>query len=130
MPIEDNATVNFIAPKVSAVGTFRFNVLHTEGNANTVFTVMLDKRLHTTLLRKNILRKLGYIVPAIKYIKKININFENEEDLTHFTKNLIQDNTLGASARWVVENKNGSKTQLTLRDVAVLASRSTEEAES
>lgn len=102
----------------SNLGLFRFNVI--PDNGNKFYTVHLDKNLHTILLRKNILRMLGYQIPAMKYLKSVIVQFENQESMKHFIEREIPDNTLGASERWIRSNfVNENNLTVTLNDVAI-----------
>lgn len=94
-------------------GFFKFSVL----NKNKEFTTLyLDKKLHTTLLRKNLLRKLGYIVPAIKYLPSINLRFKSVNQKEFFLTKMLRG-TEGRTSRWVVEN-NPESLIIKLRDLA------------
>jgi hypothetical protein len=112
--LQENETLTFEGGLSSNTGLYRFNAIPKEGNK--IYSVHLDKTLHTLLLRKNILRKLGYRIPAIKYLKKITIEFKTLEEREQFLKRDIPENTLGAAERWV---KNINDLTLDLYDVAV-----------
>ncbi|NOT80888.1 MAG: hypothetical protein HOP07_18030 [Bacteriovoracaceae bacterium] len=99
-------------------GLFRFNAIPVDGNK--IFTIHLDKSLHSMLLRKNLLRALGYKVPAMKYLKKVTIQFNNKFALENFLKKEIPEATLGASERWATSNLvTQDLLSVTLRDVAI-----------
>lgn len=99
-------------------GLFRFNAIPVDGNK--IFTIHLDKSLHSMLLRKNLLRALGYKIPAIKYLKKVTIQFSNKFALDNFLKKEIPEATLGASERWATSNLvTQDLLSVTLRDVAI-----------
>jgi hypothetical protein len=116
LPIKNGATLSFQGVLSSASGTLRFNTLDSEQERS--FIVMLDKRLHTTLLRKNLLRRVGYIIPAMKYLKTVTISFEDSESKKLFLTRHIPEGTFGAASRWVVENSN--PLQVELQDVVVM----------
>ncbi len=102
----------------SASGLYRFNAIPTNGNK--IYTIHLDKTLHTLLLRKNILRKLGYKIPAMKYISKLNIQFSSQMVMDNFIKHEVPKATFGATERWAtVNNINRDTLSLELRDIAV-----------
>ncbi|MGZ3690194.1 MAG: hypothetical protein ACXVAX_01745 [Pseudobdellovibrio sp.] len=69
--LKDNETLTFEGALTSNTGLYRFNAI--PENGSKIYTIHLDKTLHTLLLRKNLLRKLGYKIPAIKYLKKVFI---------------------------------------------------------
>jgi hypothetical protein len=113
----ENETLTFEGSLSSNSGLYRFNAI--PENSSRIFTLHLDKTLHTLLLRKNILRLLGYKIPAIKYLKKALIKFDSIEARDQFLKKDIPENTLGASERWAK-----IKTNLTVevKDLAVTES--------
>ncbi len=112
--VEDNQVLSFEGVIASQSGLLRFNSI-SEVNGQ-LYTVHLDKTLHTLLLRKNFLRKLGYKIPALKYIKKIKVKFEDKEQLEKFLSRAIPENTLGNAQRWVVEQ---AENEITLQDVVI-----------
>jgi len=116
--INDNDILNYEGAILSNTGLFRFNAIPTNGNK--MYTLHLDKSLHTILMRKNLLRSLGYKIPAMKYLKKITIQFNNKITMDNFLKREIPEATLGTSERWTVENKViVDQLSLTLKDVAI-----------
>lgn len=99
-------------------GLFRFNAIPVNGNK--IFTIHLDKSLHTMLLRKNLLRKLGYKIPAMKFIKKLSIQFSTSFAMENFLKREIPEATLGAAERWAtVTNISKERLVVDLQDVAI-----------
>lgn len=114
LPVNDNDTAEFAGPLLSAVGLFRFNVRA----GGTTAIVHLDKTLHTMLLRKAILRRLGYKIPAMKWVRTLNVRFANADEMKTFTDSQIPRATNGAASRWVVR-KDDAGFMLTLRDVAI-----------
>ncbi|MFG1498730.1 hypothetical protein ABMA70_00885 [Halobacteriovorax sp. XZX-3] len=112
LPINDFETLNFSGVISSPAGVLRFNAQNGEGN----FQVHLSKTLHTILLRKNMLRRLGYVVPASKYLKNIRINFKDEKQKDYF-KDVELVIKLGASYKnWLVEEGSDF---LVLKDIFV-----------
>ncbi|MGZ3787050.1 MAG: hypothetical protein ACXVLQ_00925 [Bacteriovorax sp.] len=112
--LKDNETLTFEGALTSNTGLYRFNAI--PENGSKIYTIHLDKTLHTLLLRKNLLRKLGYKIPAIKYLKKVFIKFNSVEEREQFLKKDVPENTLGAAERWV---KNVNDLTLELQDIAV-----------
>ena len=112
--LADGDSLTFQGSLASNSGLYRFNA--SPDNSSKIYTVHLDKTLHTLLLRKNLLRKLGFIIPAIKYIKKLTINFNTVEEREQFLKKDVPESTLGAAERWV---KNINDLSISLQDVAV-----------
>lgn len=86
------------------------------------FTLWMSKDSRSILLKKNILRKLGYAVPKTKQIKEIKIKFRGLISLNQFIKD-IKNNTFGDSARWVIA-KDEKSFIVTLQDVIVIETNS------
>ncbi|MCK5884306.1 MAG: hypothetical protein KAG61_11500 [Bacteriovoracaceae bacterium] len=117
--IHDNDKVRFEGSITSQSSIYRFNVAPVRGVSGEYFTVMLEKRLHTTLLRKNLLRKMGYVIPAMKYLKKLTVHFDSIDQKEAFLKE-IPNATYGAPQRWVTEGPNSEQLFVTLQDIAVM----------
>lgn len=113
--IKDNDILTFEGSLLSNTGLFRFNAIPVNGNK--IYTIHLDKSLHTMLLRKNLLRALGYKIPAMKYLRSVTIKFDSKFAMEAFLKSDIPEATLGASERWAKANE--SKLTVTLKDIAV-----------
>lgn len=103
----------------SQSGTFRFNVETLNQADQGPYIVVLDKALHTLFLRKNLLRKMGYKIPAIKYIPKLKIDFEDLEQKNKFLKTDLPRATFGAPSRWVIQGLDNDDLTIVLQDVAV-----------
>lgn len=112
--LQEGETLTFEGSLTSNTGLYRFNAI--PQNGSKIYTIHLDKTLHTLLLRKNVLRKLGYQIPGIKYLKKVTIQFNTVEEREQFLKKDVPENTLGAAERWV---KNINDLTLDLYDLAV-----------
>lgn len=124
LPVESGQTVAFVSAIASNSGLFRFNVEASAGTEKRIFTVHLNKTLHTYLLRKNLLRKLGYKIPAMEYLKTITIQFPDKEAKEKFIKRQIPETTLGAPSRWVTKglDKGGNPDEtleITLQDIMI-----------
>lgn len=126
--VEDKVEIDLeIEHKFSGVissnsGLFRFNILN-EKNDNQIVTVVLEKTLHTYLLRRNLLRKLGYIVPVMKWVPSIKVSFDSKEQRDHFLKRMIPEATFGASSRWTGKKDdeyNDDELSVELSDVVLM----------
>ncbi len=113
--IQNNDVLSYEGALLSNTGLFRFNAIPVNGNK--IYTIHLDKSLHTMLLRKNLLRALGYKIPAMKFLKTVNIQFNSLYTLENFLKTEIPEATLGAAERWALVDKN--QLSVTLKDVAI-----------
>jgi hypothetical protein len=119
LPVSEDETFNFQSTILSNAGLMRFNVIPDGEGLQRVFTVHMEKTLHTYLLRRNLLRKLGYVIPGMKYLKKINIQFNNIEERDHFFSRQVPEATYGASSRWTKKEVKdlGDELNITVFDV-------------
>ena len=80
---EDKNAVNemdevlYHSPVLTSSGTFRFNIQNINGDGK-LYTMMLSKTVHSILLAKNLLRKIGYQIPDIKYLPLVKMKFKSE----------------------------------------------------
>lgn len=116
--IENNDILSYEGGILSNTGLYRFNAIPVNGNK--VYTIHLDKTLHTMLMRKNLLRALGYKIPAMKYLKKVTIQFNSKFTMENFLKREIPEATLGAADRWAsTDLVSANQLTVTLKDVAI-----------
>jgi len=118
--LNEKARVKFEGELASQSSTFRFNISPLDEDQNGYFIAMIDKRLHTTILRRNLLRKLGYDIPAMKYLKTIEVFFENLDEKKNFIKKLIPESTFGAPERWITKGLNDDSLSVTVQDLLVM----------
>jgi hypothetical protein len=97
----------------SPQGLMRFVIADDNNNK---FQVHLSKELHTILLRKNLMRKLGYQIPGMKYLKEITIHFNSEKEKTFFKDVELVGEVASAPSRWVVRE---TETSLVLQDIFI-----------
>jgi hypothetical protein len=95
-------------------GVLRFTIMDKKGQE---FVVMVSKKIHNILLRRNILAKLGYSTQPMTWVPKINLDFKNSIDKDLF-KEKLKDSLLGNNDRWIVDE---SKLEIVLQDVLVMA---------
>ena len=101
LPLEVEEPIWYTSTVPSRSGNFRFTIEQetSEGGVET-FVIMMSKTIHNLLLRKNLLRKLGYQVPAVKYLKKTTLKFSNPFEKEIFF-NELSESTFGDPGRWV-----------------------------
>lgn len=114
VPVQTGEVTEFAGALLSAQGLFRFNA---RANGHNVI-IHLDKTLHTLLLRKNLLRRLGYKIPAMKWLPRLSVRFGTLEEMKSFVESQVPRASLGAASRWV-ESQDEERFSLVLRDVAV-----------
>lgn len=75
----------------------------------------VGKTAHNFLLRKTLLQKLGYSVPAMDHLPRIEIEFKDRTEKRNFIAKLEQK-TEADTDRWITEE---NKTKLVLQDVII-----------
>ncbi len=115
LPIQAGDTVKYLGQILGAGGQFIFNVqVQTDNQPPRTMTLMLTERLHTYFLRKEVLRKLGYKIPAMKYISQVRVSFSDILTKTSVVgtggkgASKIFDSTLAVAGRWVTDAPVGS----------------------
>lgn len=119
IPLEYMETVEYLSPVLSRSGNFRFNITKTnEAGIPQIFTILISKKSHNILLRRGLLRKVGYKIPAIKHLNKLQLRFQSEEAKKLFL-NQLAEATFGAPDRWVTRDREGELT-LTMQDMIAM----------
>ncbi|MBI2520681.1 MAG: hypothetical protein HYV97_09695 [Bdellovibrio sp.] len=110
--------VQYLSPLLSRAGNFRFTIQKTVSTGEgRLFTLLASKRAHNVLLRQALLYKLGYQVPAIKHLKKIQLRFKSENEKKLFITQL-GESTFGSTDRWIT--RDADPTILTLQDMLAI----------
>lgn len=100
----------------SRSGRIRFSVSQKgEDGISRTFTVMASKQVHNILLNKNLLRKLGYNIPAISYLKKIKLNFSSTMAKEVFFTDLSSA-TFGDPTRWIPDYEEHLRAEERIKD--------------
>lgn len=118
LPLIDMDEVEYHSPVLSPSGIFRFNIQSSEDGK--LYTMMLSKTVHSVLLAKSLLRKIGYQVPDVKYLPRIIIKFDDEKEKRGFLSYLENVAFAGAPKYWVVEDLGENR--LLLQDLVVMDS--------
>jgi hypothetical protein len=124
-PDDDNIGLNVTQPveymssQRGRTGVFRFTIRQNGPDGSPrIFRVILSKNVHSYLLRKNLLRKLGYVVPPIFYTSRMNVKFKGEITKKDFITKL-SGATLGDAKRWIRTGTEEGVLQLELQDAIV-----------
>lgn len=99
LQIKTGDKVNFTGNVMASTGNFKF-VVQPQNDSSKSFTLIISRTLHTQLLRKEILRRLGYQIPEMKYLNRIKVQFPSQEIRDQVLIELIPKATTGASSRW------------------------------
>ena len=118
IPIKDGETVHFQGTIHSNKGVMFFNA----HQGSHVYKFYLDKHLHSALLRKALLQRLGYRIPGMKYLKEVFITFSSSRERNKFLTDELPFATLGAASRWIGKHpRDLPKEQLTVKFHDVIA---------
>lgn len=117
-PLADMDEVNYHSPVLSPTGIFRFNI--NNGSDGKLYTMMLSKTIHSVLLAKSLLRKIGYQIPDIKYLPRVILKFKSGAEKKSFLSYLENVAFAGAPKNWVIEELEDNK--IILQDLIVMDS--------
>lgn len=121
LPIFDMDEVSFHSKVLTQTGMFRFNVQAGQSDGR-FYTMVLGKTIHSILLAKAVLEKIGYIVPDIRYLPRVIVSFKDEAEKKSFLYYLEHETFAGSPKNWVVEELEGNK--LLLQDIVVTEANS------
>lgn len=85
----------------TSTGFFRLNIMPDAAPGHAL-TLMFGRTVHTLLLRKELMRRLGYKIPPIKYLSKVTIHFADTATLANMPKVDIPNQTQASSERWCI----------------------------
>lgn len=120
-PILDLDEVTYHSPVLSPSGVFRFNIRN--GGDGKLYTMMLSKTVHSVLLAKSLLRKIGYQIPDVKYLSKVILKFKDVAEKKGFVSYLENVAFAGSPKNWIIEELDDNK--LMLQDLIVMDSNHT-----
>lgn len=119
LDVGENDTVVFdgFLTNLSSTKNARFGVRTQVGGQTRNFTLSLGRRAHDVLLRRSLLRKLGYLISPTKFVPRVSVRFNNIREVEIF-KNRISEDTVGDSSRWIIAQPN--ELTLTVQDVVAV----------
>lgn len=115
--LKHGETVKFVKELPSRIGQVRFTVLTSD---NRELIIILSKKVHSILLRRNILAKLGYRTQPMSWVANIKLQFEDTIDRDLF-KEEMKDKLLAGTERWIRFEQD---LEILLQDALVLTSES------
>lgn len=111
---EKDLTYEDLIPSRS--GRIRFSVSQRgEDGVSRTFTIMASKQIHNILLNKNLLRKIGYNIPPIRYLNKIKIKFSSSIEKELFFSELSSA-TFGDPTRWIPDYEEHLRAEERIQD--------------
>jgi mannose/fructose-specific phosphotransferase system component IIA len=117
LELQDMDQVEFVSEAWARLGNYRVTVSKDNfWGMPTQYSIYLSKTVHNYLLRKALLRKLGYKIPPVKYVKRLKVNFPDKRAKSNFIKN-ISINNAGSFDRWILSEDGLS---IVVQDVVVM----------
>jgi len=117
--INDMDEVDYDSPIATTSGVFRFNIQNNSGDQKK-YDILIDKSVHSVLLAKSLLRKIGYSIPPVKYLPHVIIRFKSELEKKTFISYMNNVAKVGNTKNWIIEELEDHK--LLLQDVVVMNS--------
>ncbi len=119
--VNDLDTIDFVSADMeTASGFMGFNASKVDGRGIPfVYSFMISPKIHNVLLRKTLLRKIGYNIPAIKRLKRVNIRFTSLDEKAFFLDKIFLKTGHLAEDRWIVHNEEGSLT-IAVQDLVIM----------
>ncbi len=103
--IDLNRPFEFIETSPETIGRFGFAISQKDATGTLrTYRVRLDTRNHNVLLRRNLLRKIGYNIPATIYAPKLEVTFRGDFTRDQFLKD-IKSGTFLEPERWVTDKQ-------------------------
>jgi hypothetical protein len=118
IPLADMDEVKYHSPVASTSGIFRFNIQN-QKESGKLYTMMLSKSVHTILLAKSLLRKIGYQIPDVKRLPRVVVKFSSEAQKKSFISYLENVAFAGSHKAWVIEDLGD---RLIMQDLVVMES--------
>ena len=115
--LKNSERVEFVKELPSRSGQVRFTV-RTQDQRELI--VVLSKKVHTFLMRRNLLARLGYATQPMSWVPKIELTFADTID-RDLLKKLMESKLLAGAERWVRAERDLT---LTVQDVLVQTSES------
>jgi hypothetical protein len=115
--LRPDETVRYVKTIKTRSGQIRFSV---QTSNKRELIILLSKKAHNLLLRRNILNKVGYITPPMSWVPRIKIQFDDTIDRDLFKEDLTDKLVVGID-RWV---KSEQDLTLSLQDAVVLTPES------
>jgi len=113
----DSDSFEFVSSVPSPVGQASFIVSKIDKTGVPhLYQILFDVKAHNILLRKSLLRRIGYRIPPTAWLEKFNIHFKGEFSKDEFIKD-IERGTFLEATRWVTEKKQ--ENWLSLQDAII-----------
>lgn len=111
--------VSFTSYAMNKLGNYRFTV----SKDHSFYIAVMGTKVHNYLLRKNLLRKLGYSVAPVKYLKSLKVQFKSERERDDFLTD-FQDYVGRDRDRWITSAPKG-ETYFYAQDLIIMEDQNT-----
>ena len=104
LPLDPNLEVEFLNTSMEVPGTIEFTVRQNDSRGGAhLYVVRVSRKIQNVLLRKALLRKIGYIIPPSQHLPKLKVRFtaNDSHKRNQFLKQVIWKNLAANPARWV-----------------------------
>src|SRR6185312_6240141 len=116
LPVADGDTVEFNSV-LEGAGDDQFEmVVEPDQPGARPLILLLSDNIHRFLLRKELLRRLGYNIPPMKWLKQITVHFQNPFDIFSVVDPGIVRGTNVSQTRWIVNVPAPKPGDMTLQD--------------
>jgi hypothetical protein len=120
--VRDGDAVRFVDWIESPVGRYRLLVQKAMPDGTVrLFQVLFSPRLQTYLLRRNLLRRMGYRVPAMKRLNRLTVQFASSDVRNFMVSDVMKGLRLavGGDKEWIMNLTDQSATTWETQDVVV-----------
>lgn len=99
---ENGETLEYVSRTEVSTGRYAIIVKKKTAQGDKYFEIRMDVRGHNFLMRKTLLRKIGYQVPNMDRLATVAIKFSNTSDMFDLVQRLFQE-TLVEPSRWITD---------------------------
>jgi hypothetical protein len=120
LPIKDQLdNVSFASFSLTRMENYRFTV----AKDHSFYLAYMGPKVHNFLLRKNLLRKLGYRVPPVKYLKSLKVEFKDASERDDFISDFQA--TVGRDIERWITNAPAAANYFYAQDLIVMEDQNT-----
>ncbi len=120
LPVADGQTVQFNSV-LQGAGPDQFEAVVQTGQPGAQpLILLLSANIHKFLLRKELLRRLGYKVPPMKWLRRITVHFDSPTSIFTLFDPAITSATNVSQKRWIVNVAHPQMGDQTLQDVVIM----------
>jgi hypothetical protein len=114
--LAQTTTGKYLSDASAPMESYKFTIQTKDANGQPITrTVMLGRYVHNILLRKALLQKIGYVLPAIQYLPQMTVQFTDRVQRDVFISTL-EEKTFSDTKRWIVSQTDSS---IILQDLVI-----------